>query len=143
MIRSRRRSSRALAGMSLVCVVPAASRAVRARVIARTAVASMLIRVQRIQEFQQVVRPWSRPQMPLASWKSSSTPSAVHHVHKIGQGDGAGRVAAVEGEFAGVAVAAYEHEGVPRLLVVGGVVGADVKHGPVVGAVALQAVAGA
>jgi hypothetical protein len=44
-----------------------------ARVTARTAAASMLIRVQRIQEFQQVAWPWSRPQTPLASWKSSST----------------------------------------------------------------------
>lgn len=47
---------------------------VRARVTAKTAAASMLIRVQRIQEFQQVVCPRpSKPQAPLASWKSSST----------------------------------------------------------------------
>lgn len=42
---------------------------VRARVTARTAAASMLIEVQRIQEVQQVVWPWSRPQTLLAEWQ--------------------------------------------------------------------------
>jgi hypothetical protein len=45
--------------------------AVRARVTARTAVARVLIRLQRIQEFQQAVWPWSSPVAPLAGWKSS------------------------------------------------------------------------
>jgi hypothetical protein len=37
----------------------------------------MLMNVQRIQEFQQVVWPWSRPQALLPSWKSSSIAQQV------------------------------------------------------------------
>jgi hypothetical protein len=40
--------------------------------MARTAAARKLIRLQRIQEFQQVTWPWSRPVRPFALWKSSS-----------------------------------------------------------------------
>jgi hypothetical protein len=49
----------------------------RRRVTARTAATSMLMNVQRIQEFQQVVWPWSRPQALLPSWKSSSIAQQV------------------------------------------------------------------
>ncbi|MEV6510273.1 hypothetical protein AB0M61_29695 [Streptomyces sp. NPDC051642] len=69
--------------------------------------------------------------------------AAAHHIHQIGQGDGEGGVAAVVGEFAGVAVPADQHRGVSVLLAVGGVVGVDVEHGPVVVPVALESVAGA
>lgn len=91
---------------------------VRARVTAKTAAASMLIRVQRIQEFQQVVWP--------SSVQAAGTlgelevffdlRAASDHVDQGRRRDGRGGVAAVEGEFAGVAVAADDRirRGIPR-----------------------------
>ena len=57
-------------------------------------------------------------------------------------GGGCG-VAAVEGQLAGVAVAADEQDAVPGVMTGRGVVRVCLNHGPVVVAVALGAVAGA
>jgi hypothetical protein len=111
---------------------------VRARVTVRTAAA---IRLQRIQEFQQVTWPWSRPVVPFALWKSSSIFHLVQMMWtRPGEADGRGGVAAVEGEFTGVAVAADDQIGV---LGGGCLVGDHVDQGPVVVPVTLEAVAGA
>ncbi|MFE9927052.1 hypothetical protein ACFYQA_37655 [Streptomyces sp. NPDC005774] len=69
MVLSTLSSSRGLPGGSSLSLV---ARVVRTRVTARTAAASRLITLQRIQEFQQVTWPWSRPVIDFAFWKVSS-----------------------------------------------------------------------
>jgi hypothetical protein len=116
---------------------------VRARTTAGRTAATRLIRLQRIQEFQQVIWPWSSPVRDFAARMSSSIRHLVaDHRYEVGQAGGGGGVAAVKGQLAGVAVAAGEQDAVPGVMTGRGVVRVDLDHGSVVVAVALGAVAG-
>ena len=77
-----------------------------AAVTLRKARASMARVTHRYQEAQ--VRTWcsSRPARPLPAWKFSSVPADPGDAHQGGQRNGLRRPAAVEGKFAGAAVAA-------------------------------------
>ena len=58
--------------MSLASALAGMTARLRAVVTARMVYAIMLIRLQRIQEFQQVTWPWSSPDSDFAAWKFSS-----------------------------------------------------------------------
>jgi len=116
---------------------------VRARATARRAAAIRLIRLHRIQEFQQVTWPWSSPVRDFAARMSSSIRHLVQTTAtRSARLAGGGGVAAVKGQLAGVAVAADEQDAVPGVMTGRGVVRVDLDHGPVVVAVAFGAVAG-